>query len=314
MRGTVASLILIGLLGGLFGCDTGAVADLRIYEPSPGDTFTRDTLGIYGGRVAVVRVDVVASGVARTVLMVEDQDVADGRGNAEVNASGDVNLVIAGVDASGEILVRETVPIIVNDPPISQCTGWLDLFGVTYQSGPPSPGIANPITADTPIVGIEYRSSGAPTPRPTVYGDCTLIRSLAESAGALRRREVTEVVDTELYSYRCPAGDDNTPPNCNDQPSQHALGTAIDITGYILDGGDELTIASDWIADAEGQSTCGAPTDNERDELLHELVCAQRQAGLWSVALTPNQGMVGMFHLDLTSGERAPVDGGPNLH
>lgn len=306
MRGMCASLVLIGL----FGCDTGEVPSLVVRAPSSGDTFTRDAIGIYGGRVAVVPVDVVASGVASTILVVEGREISDGRGNAEVDASGEVNLIIRGLDASGQIEVQETVPIVVNDPPIAQCTEWLDLFGVTYQSGPASPGISNPITADTPIVGVDYRGGA------TVYADCTLIRSLAESAGALRRRDVVEVIDAEVYNYRCTAGDDNTPPNCNDETSQHALGTAIDIAGFVLSDGDEISVAADWIVDAEGQSTCAAPTDTERDAFLHEVVCAVRETGLWSVALTPNHGpgMAGLFHLDLTSGERAPVDGGPDLH
>lgn len=308
MRGICVGLVL--LLG---ACDTGEVANLSIRNPGPGDTFVRDTIGVFGGRIAQVEMDVRSSGLSDTEIIVEGRDVADGRGNAEVDVTGNVTLIVRGLDSRGEVIAEDSVDIVVNDPPIAQCTEWLDLFGIAYQSGPASPGIANPITANTPIVGLDYTLEGAPAS--TVYADCTLIRSLAESAGAMRRRGVAEVQAAEIYNYRCVAGDDNTPPNCNDGTSQHALGTAIDVSGYVTDDGDSINIGAEWVVDAQGQSTCGAPTDTERDAWLHDMICAVRETGLWSVALSPNyEGMMGRFHFDLTSGERAAVDTGPDNH
>jgi hypothetical protein len=281
-------------------CDTGQVANLSIRSPSPGDSFTRDTIGVFGGRVAVVEVDVFSSGLAVTELLVEGRDVSDNRGSAEVDISGDVTLLVRGLDESGEVVASDSVTIVVADPPLAQCTQWLDLFGVDYQAGPAAPGIANPITASTPIAGVDYSLGGAPAAQ--IHADCTLIRSLAESAGAMRRRGVTEVQAAAIYD--------------EGNEGQHALGTAIDVSGYVRDGGEPVSVATDWVLDLEGQSTCGAPTDSDADAWLHDVICAVRETGLWTVALSPNYDpdLAGLFHFDLTGGERNAVDTGPNNH
>jgi hypothetical protein len=162
--------------------------------------------------------------------------------------------------------------------------------------------VADPITAATPIVGLEYRSLGADARRTELFGDCELIRALAEAAGIVRRRGAVELVDLGVYNYRCIGG--GAPPDCPNGVSQHAYANAIDIAGYTTGDGDFLSVNDDWVIDDDAEDTCAAAVDGERDGYLHEIICAQKAAGIWNIALTPNYNADhrNHFHVDLTAG------------
>jgi hypothetical protein len=168
-------------------------------------------------------------------------------------------------------------------------------------------------------VGLGYRGVGATSPRTTLFGDCTLIRSLAHAASFLRERGVVEITDYGIYNYRCIGS--GTPPNCPNGLSQHAYATAIDLAGFTVDDSTYASVNDDWVIDPDAQDTCEAPTEGGKDAFLHELICALKGAGIWNIVLTPNYNADhrNHFHVDLTPGanflrQRGGVDSGPDRH
>lgn len=182
----------------------------------------------------------------------------------------------------------------------ADCKEALTFYGVQWTEGPANQGISDPITATVPIRGITYRVLGAANPRPTLYGDCTLVRSLAEAAPILAERGVVEVSDLGIYNYRCIGG--GTPPDCPNGISQHAYAKAIDIAGVTDGGGVFYSVNDDWVIDPDAEETCTAPTVEGKDRYLHELICALKAAKVWNIVLTPNYNAAhrNHFHVDLT--------------
>jgi hypothetical protein len=187
-------------------------------------------------------------------------------------------------------------------PPDGDCRALLDGAGVAFSDGPAMPGVDDPVTVELPIAGVAYRVLGAAAPRTTLFMDCGLAGTLVRMAPLLVARDVVELVDLGVYNYRCIGG--GTPPDCPNGVSQHAYARAIDVAGYTTADGTTYSVLDDWVID-EGDDTCAAATENDRDEFLHDLFCAQIAAGLWGVALTPNYNADhrNHFHLDLTAGD-----------
>ncbi|MEJ7597188.1 MAG: extensin family protein [Kofleriaceae bacterium] len=200
---------------------------------------------------------------------------------------------IAGTTDGG----TDSGPLI--DAPVD-CKAALAFYGVTFTEGGASPGIADPITAQVPIGGITYRVLGANNPRQTLYGDCTLVRSLAEAAPIFAARGIVEVADLGIYNYRCIGG--GAPPNSPKGISQHAYAKAIDIAGVTTTTGDFFSVNDDWVIDPNAQETCMAPAEPGKDQFLHELICALKAARVWNIVLTPNYNADhrNHFHVDLT--------------
>jgi hypothetical protein len=201
------------------------------------------------------------------------------------------------------------------------CHGFLDAHGVGFTVGPDMPGVADPVTIDTPVLGIVHRVEGAADPRDGFFMDCQLARALVRAAPLLAERDVVEVDDLGVYNYRCIGG--GPPPDCPNGISQHAFALAIDVAGYLTSDGTYYRVLDDFVIDPDGEDTCTAATDNPKDQFLHEIVCAQKAAGIWNIALTPNYNADhrNHFHLDLTEGsdfiERRTtpaVDVGPDRH
>jgi hypothetical protein len=317
---------LLGIAGaavfalGCVGTIDGGPVSLEIRSPAPGAAFVRDQIGRLGERVAAVDVDVAAGGLAAVELWAGDLLVGDG-GLAEIPLTGDVALEARGIGRGGDVVLVAAVDLTIDDPAIADCAGWLDLFGLDWQPGPALQGVAEPVRVQMPLVGVDYRYVVNAEPRADLLADCSLIRALAESAGILRRRDVVELADIGIYNYRCIGG--GTPPDCPSGVSQHAYATAIDVAGYTDAAGTFYSVNDDWIIDPDGGATCAAATDGDKDSFLHEIICAQKAAGVWNIVLTPNYNAAhrNHFHVDLSPGsdfiERAPapaVDLGPDLH
>jgi len=195
----------------------------------------------------------------------------------------------AGDDASGP----------VTDAP-ADCKAALAFYGVTFTEGPTSPGVDDPVTAQIPIAGLSFRVLGGANPREKLFGDCSIVRSLAEAAPILKARDIVEVSDLGVYNYRCIGG--GTPPNCPNGISQHAYAKAIDLAGFTTAAGDFFSVNDDWVIDPDAEETCMAPAEPGKDQFLHELICALKAAKVWNIVLTPNYNADhrNHFHVDLT--------------
>ena len=292
---------------------------VRIISPTQGQLILRDTLDADGLRIAPVSIEASGPEGADIELWLDGEKIADTTTFELAATQARFYELEARAVSGGELVASSLVQFGVQDPNFS-CEQWLDLFSIESETGPVREGVAESITVVPPIGGIDYRFLGDATLRADLSADCSLIVALADSAPILRARGVVEVVDIGVYNYRCIGG--GTPPNCPEGISQHAFATAIDIAGYLTSDGEYYSVNDDWVIDSGG-STCGAVTENTRDEFLHEIICAQKAAGIWNIVLTPNFNAAhrNHFHVDLTPNgdftRRAAgidVDLGPSGH
>jgi hypothetical protein len=298
----LCSIVIVLVIGGS-GCASDEAASIAFVSPAPGSSHVRDHLGAAGSLVAAVGVEVAVNGdVARVAISAGEVslgDTSDDQLAAELAQSGVVTLTATALAADGAELAATTVDVTIADPQVATCKGWLDLYQAQYTSGPAMPGVADPITLTLPVNGVAYRYSGNTAPRKTLYGDCALMKSLAEAAPIVRANGVTEIVDIGVYNYRC-IDQSKTPPNCT--MSQHAYAKAIDIAELVTSDGTHYSVLKDWVIDSA--ATCGADTSNDKDAFLHNVICQLKAARVWNIVLTPNYNADhrNHFHVDLTNG------------
>lgn len=273
-------------------------------SPAAGDAFTRDQLGATGALAAMVPVELALTGAPTRIALaagpraLPDVDLG-GAAIVEVPTAGALTLTATAFD--GDVaMATATVDITVGDPAAASCQDWLALYGVDFTVGPARPGVQDPVTAKLPINGVPYKVVGATNPRTEMFGDCTIIKSLAEAAPAFRARDIALVTDYGVYNYRCIGG--GTPPDCPNGISQHAYGTAIDLAGFTTSDATYYSVNDDWVIDPNAEETCAAPTEPGKDQFLHELICELKAAGVWNIVLTPNYNADhrNHFHVDLT--------------
>jgi hypothetical protein len=281
------------------------VPSIAFTPPAPGSTFTRDQLGPTGALVANVDVALDVQGdIARVAVVGGDVafgDVDDaGVLVAPVPVMGTTTLTALAYDEAGAVLATAAVDVTIAAPEISGCHAWLDLYKLDYSSGPANLGIADPITVKLPLNGVAFRYSGNAEQRKTLYGDCTLMKSLAEAAPIVRAHDVKEIVDIGIYNYRC-IDQTKTPPNCS--MSQHSYAKAIDLAEFVTSDDTHYSVLKDFVIDTSG-ATCEAPTDNAKDGFLHTVICELKAADVWNIVLTPNYNADhrNHFHVDLTEG------------
>ncbi|HUS31288.1 MAG TPA: extensin family protein, partial [Kofleriaceae bacterium] len=217
---------------------------------------------------------------------------------AQFGSLGPLTLTATAFDKAGMPAATATVDVTIDDPQVADCKAWLDLYKLDYTSGPTNLGITDPVTVTLPLNGVAYRYSGNTTDRKTLYGDCTLMKSLAQAAPILRAHDVTKLVDIGIYNYRC-IDQSLTPPNCS--MSQHSYAKAIDIAELVTSADVHYSVLKDWVIDSGG-TTCAAATENEKDAFLHQVICELKTAMVWNIVLTPNYNSDhrNHFHVDLT--------------
>ena len=306
-------LVLVAACGG----EEDEPVALSIVSPEPGTQLARTVLDEVGALVAAVDVGVEVSGrPARIALALGDTEVGeivDGHLVTTLPALGPATLTATALDDSGAPLATATVDVVVVDPELADCHAWLDLYGVGYDVGPTRAGVKDPVTASMPINGIAYRVSGAA--RQTMFGDCSLIKSLAQAASHWRRRQIVEVTDLGVYNYRC-KNNNGTPPNCPTGLSEHSFGNAIDLNAFKAADGTTYSVTTDWVIDPDAQKTCMADTVEGKDRFLHEMICELKAAGVWTIVLTPNYNALHRdhFHVDLTANADTINRTDPSLH
>ncbi len=279
---------------------------ITIVSPEPGAVFQRADLDALGSLVATVPVEVTVQGAAARVgisvatVALADLD-ADGRATVSVDTAGPATLTATYFDADDNAIAEASVEIEVTEPAPATCKDWLDLYRITYSVGPASPGVVDPVTVTMPINGMPYRSGG--TARTKMFGDCTIIKSLAQAAPMLRAKQIIEVTDLGVYNYRC-IGNTGTPPNCPNGISQHAYGNAIDLASFKDTAGMTYVVNTDFVIDPAPEKTCTAATVAGKDQFLHELICGLKAAKLFNIVLTPNYNAAHRdhFHVDMTPG------------
>jgi hypothetical protein len=192
------------------------------------------------------------------------------------------------------------VPGAVYAGPALTCQQQLQQLNVNFAAGPAGPGVADPVTVQTPLNGVIFnRNAGA---QPTqLYVDCSFALALHRATAGMIARGIDAVAHFGTYNYRC-IGNQGTPPNCTIGLDQHAYATAIDFASF-SGGGTTYSVLDDWVIDGGGD-TCTAATSSDKDALLHGLACSWFGAGIFNIILTPNYNADhrNHFHVDLTPG------------
>jgi hypothetical protein len=302
----VRKLILLAVAA--VGCSTeigGGPVSVSFVSPSPGASFMRDSLGGDGALVATVPIELDIGGDIAKVKLSRGETVLGeandaGELTALLSTPGAATLTATALASDDTPLATATVDIAITNPQVESCRAWLDLYQLEYTVGPTNPGIADPVTVKLPLNGVAYRFNGSAEQRKTLYGDCALMKSLAEAAPIMRSHDIVELVDIGIYNYRC-IDQTKTPPNCT--LSQHAYAKAIDIAAWVTGDATKYSVLTDWLIDP-ATTTCTAATDGAKDEFLHKVICELKAAGVWNIVLTPNYNDAhrNHFHVDLSEG------------
>jgi hypothetical protein len=168
LASAMRAMWIFGLLAGCTGEVAGGPEALTIMSPSPGAMFTRDALGSTGALVATVPLELeLDDSTVRVVIMSGEREVGSGTGRelvAELRTAGTKTLTVNALDGNGAISATASVDITVTEPTPASCHDWLDLYKLDWKVGATNPGVADPITVQTPINGVAYRYNGSTTP------------------------------------------------------------------------------------------------------------------------------------------------------
>ena len=148
--------------------------------------------------------------------------------------------------------------------------------------------IVEPVLLYSPIngVGLRYIESAN---EGEVFVGCDAAVSIVGSAAVAADLGFEEILHIGTYNCRVIAGTTTI--------SQHGLANAIDIGGFTLPGGAEITVLDDW--------EDGNPNPvTEYGQLLRAFTDQTWALGLWNIILTPeyNAAHDNHFHVDLTPG------------
>ncbi len=190
-----------------------------------------------------------------------------------------------------------TVPLPRDAPSGAECRALLTRLGVNYTVSGPTMGIANPVTVQTPINGVNFRYNTFTGSPGRMLMDCRLGVALWHLTNALRTRwDVTDVIHLGVYNYRFISGTMTL--------SQHATATAIDLNNFRTSAGVTHSLVTEFVAN--GRPTCPPRASNPRDRLLKEIACWMYDSGVFHIILTPNYNSAHRdhFHVDLTTGSQ----------
>lgn len=163
-------------------------------------------------------------------------------------------------------------------------------------------GVGAPVRVSGPIGGVRYVTPG----KKSKYGilDCRLALALDDLAEVLRRHNVVEVRVDNMYRPRAKLPG-------RKKPSQHSYGLAIDLTGFKLADGTELSVERDFDGRL-GEPVCGESARAQLPApagLLRDLICDVARSELFHHILTPNHDVAhsNHFHLDIKRGARQRI-------
>lgn len=148
--------------------------------------------------------------------------------------------------------------------------------------------LEDPVWLLTPVAGVDLRYYDAEEPD-WVTVDCETAHAIADSAEDVGPLGVAEIVHVGAYNCRTISGTTTL--------SQHGLGRALDINGFIFDDGTYITVLDHW---EDGDST----PESWEGQFLYEAVHRWYDDWIWNIILTPeyNDAHDNHFHVDLTEG------------
>lgn len=150
--------------------------------------------------------------------------------------------------------------------------------------------IIDPILLYSPVLGVDLRGGGGDTDPVLVACETAIaIADTAEIATQMQPVGAHEILHYGTYNCRVIAGTSTL--------SNHAEGRAIDLAGFSLDDGTELTVLADWEDGVD-------PMVTPEGQWLREFTDTLWETMTWNIILTPeyNADHDNHFHVDLTPG------------
>ena len=146
--------------------------------------------------------------------------------------------------------------------------------------------IADPVYLHGPIHGVSFRYLVGGDEGPVLVA-CELARAIEKMAALLADRGVVDFQHLGTYNCRVIAGSDSI--------SMHGYALAIDLQGFLLDDGTELTVLDDWEDGVADPVTFGG-------QWLKDVATSMFDEGIYNIILTPeyNAAHDNHFHCDLT--------------
>jgi hypothetical protein len=140
--------------------------------------------------------------------------------------------------------------------------------------------------------GVRFEHAHPPaTPREGPLMDCRLLLALDDLATIAGDRGITTVRYNSTYRR-----------GWGKKGHRHPAGVAIDIVGFVKDGGHELVVLDDFDGSGIGSKTCGdgaTPAPEGKARELRELVCALHSAHVFNLILSPHYDRRHKDHLHL---------------
>lgn len=182
---------------------------------------------------------------------------------------------------------------------VSMCVDELTQRGVPWTSWAYSPQhpdgdpsltcvVEDPIRAGEVINGVTYKYYNQSSGRP-MYMSCELADALWRLGDVLQEYDITEVLHIGTFNCRKIGG--------TSRLSQHGLGNAIDIYGFVDKNGTRYILEDHWEHDTT------SPMD-EKARVLYEIGQRMHTDKIFHNVLTPNYNAAhdNHFHVDLAPG------------
>lgn len=170
-------------------------------------------------------------------------------------------------------------------------------------AGRPTPGVANPRRLAGPLHGVRFVTPGKKSALGVL--DCRLLLTLNDMAEVLAKHDVVSVRVDNFYRPNAHLPGRRT-------KSQHAYGLAMDVWGFTLKDGHELSVERDW-GGGVGEKACGPDSTPASPSpgtvALRNIVCELTRAGVFHHLLTPgfNASHRNHLHLDIRRGDTAII-------
>lgn len=150
--------------------------------------------------------------------------------------------------------------------------------------------IVDPVLLYSPVLGVDLRGGGGDTDPVLVACETAIaIADTAQIATDMAPIGAHEIIHYGTYNCRVIAGTSTL--------SNHAEARAIDIAGFVLDDGSQLTVLADW------EDGVAMPVTPE-GQWLRGFTDVLWETMTWNIILTPeyNADHDNHFHVDLTPG------------
>jgi hypothetical protein len=185
--------------------------------------------------------------------------------------------------------------------PLGDCMDWLVDYGVPFEPTtytPRSPEgypdllctVEDPVELYSPINGINFRYYyDDPGDFDPMVISCELARSITLMTEILLEYKITEVVHVGTTVCRIISGTTTI--------SQHGMGQAIDLSGFIDESDTWFGIYDHWEHDTDTPAT-------EEGQTLYDIAHRLHDDWIFNVVLTPeyNSAHDNHFHVDMTEG------------